>query len=329
MKRLSFAIALGLLSQGLQASDPGLDLRGVDDSLKHIIEQLESNFTQLGGDLELWSNFDLTDTDLPHTAGHLEQSFDSPSIEGVVIDSKFLNIQITGHETDNIDVSADIDVWMLEKRDLENVKKGKFVGFEEHENELRIICPDLGNESFAELARMEGEIRIGIPKGMNLSVLTRFGEVSVKDHEGSLRIDTQFGDAQVLGHTGSMEITASYSAVNVGQQAGNTKAQLQFCDAILDGVEGNLIAESRYGYLFVDEIDGNVDLRTQGTLELGDIRGDLQLDTQFGDAAIGCVEGDLRLNNKMGNVHIERVDGQKQIHSQYGKVKILEVESEK
>jgi hypothetical protein len=326
MRFLSLAIVLCLSGQVLWATDPQVDLRGVEDSLKRIIMQLEENLTELGGDISLWSSHDIADADLPHIEGHTERSFDRGDIEWIVVDSKFLDVKVTGHEKEKIDVEADIEVWTFEKRDLTNVVNGKFIEFAEKGKELRITCPTLGNGSFAELARMEGEIRLLIPKDLALGFVTRFSKLTVEDHEGPLRIDTQFGDLHVRSHKGDMEVNSSYSNVNIERQTGDTNAQLQFCEAIIDGIEGDLNAESRYGYLSIDKIEGDVDLKTQGTLELGDISGDLQLDSQFGDADIGVVEGNLKLNNKMGNVHIERVNGQKQIQSQYGKVRILEVE---
>jgi hypothetical protein len=329
MKVLTFAITLCLTGQGLWAIDPEVDLKGVEDSLQRIIHQLEENLNQLGGDIELWTDVEAAGVDLPHTVGHLERMIALEDIESLVIDSRFLDVQVTGYDGDAIDVGADIEIWLFEQKDLTRVEQGDFIEFTRENKELRIVCPTLGNGSFVELARMEGEIRISLPSDLALSLITQFGSVRIEDHEGPLRIDTKFGDTHVLSHHGDLEMNASYSNVNIEGQEGNTRAQLQFCEAIIDGIDGDLIAESRYGYLFVDAIDGNVNLRTQGTLELGDISGDLQLDTQFGDAAIGAVGGNLKLHNTMGNVHIERVDGQKQIQSQYGKVRIMEVDSQK
>jgi hypothetical protein len=322
---LTFTIALFLSVQGLHAAGPDLDLESLEDSLRDAIEQLKNNFSELGRDIEIWSDIDVSG--LPHAQGSLERSFDREGIERLTVDSKFLEVTVTGHDHGRIDVSADIDVRLFEEKELEQVKRGEFIDFERDGNELRIRAPNLGTDLLVELARMDGGIRIQVPRDIALSLKTRFAKVRVKDHQGPLRVDTKFGDMEVIGHSGNLEMNASYVNLIIEGQEGDTHAQLQFCDTQVDGIEGNLTAETQYGHLSVDRIAGDVNLRTQGTLELGEISGDLELDTQFGDADIGVVEGDLRLYNQMGNVQIERVSGQRDIECKFGNVKIMEVDT--
>lgn len=121
-------------------------------------------------------------------------------------------------------------------------------------------------------ARGSSDVRLAIPRGLNLKARTRGGDVFIQVALGAARIAAQSGDIRLESVTGPADLSSDSGDIDVAS-AGNTQAR------------------SGSGDVTVGSAHGQLQVRTgSGDITVGTNRGQAWLESGSGDVSLGVPE---------------------------------------
>ncbi|MBL0386100.1 DUF4097 family beta strand repeat protein [Tumebacillus sp. ITR2] len=136
------------------------------------------------------------------------------------------------------------------------------------------------------------DLRIRVPKGVQLTVQAVRGDVSVKDFDGNTSISTKTGNISVdklTGALGAVSTSGKVSATNV---------------------TGDLNLNAQQGGLEASDVLGNVTVKSDnGDVQVQNVSGKLDFTANNGKMSITSVDGDVLLHSTNGLVTGNDLEG--------------------
>ena len=135
---------------------------------------------------------------------------------------------------------------------------------------------------------------VHVDEAGRLDVATAAGDVSIGRADGHADVRTASGKIRIGRVDGSAVVKSSNGDLTVGEITGDVRLTTANGDIVLDRAASDLRAKTAYGSIRVGEV----------------VRGDVTMDTAFGDLEVGIREGTaawLDVNSKAGSVrsHLE------------------------
>jgi DUF4097 and DUF4098 domain-containing protein YvlB len=225
-------------------------------------------------------------------------------ITAVTINQPRGDFEITGADTDQITITADIQVWAEDRDEAREKLKSLDISTENEGGILKIkvdgppwtkkrrakvdFVIEMPKTIIAEISSASGEILVrNLVNGCRLS--TASGEIEISECQGENSLSTASGDIQVSGCTGtSLKINTASGDIDIKDCSGDFTFQTvsgDFCASI----DGNLEGQS---------VSGDIDLRAEklGRLKLRSTSGDIEFQgpvAEGGTAVLATVSGDV------------------------------------
>ena len=185
------------------------------------------------------------------------------------------------------------------------------------------------------------DLDIYVPRGTELNVTSRRGDVNVIGMSGGAQINHQRGEVNISDMTGSVMLTIERSAARLERIKGDVTIQGRANEVDIENIDGaaHLNGEfmesvrlvrisktvsfhsSRTDMEFA-RLDGRLDLDS-GDLRADSLTGPMRLTTRSKDIALEGLSGDLRLEDSNGSVNVAmQKPGNVQIDNRKGDVQI-------
>ena len=146
-------------------------------------------------------------------------------------------------------------------------------------------------------------LEVRVPKGVQVTVRSSSGAVSVFDVVGDVQVSTNLGGVTVEGVTGRVVATTGSGAVDVRDVGGPVEASTQIGPVLVRGVGGAVTAHSASGDVDIRDAGGSVEASTHlGRISVRGVQGDATLDAGSGRLDVAAVRGDVRATTNHGRV---------------------------
>lgn len=194
----------------------------------------------------------------------VEKSF---AVQGrhVSLDSTASDITVIAVDGDQASLVVDLEFWSSDEEWMKTVESEFDVEMAESSSEVSLRLTEMpGSGSKGLLKRIFGggetyysvEIALQLPRGTDLSVENRYGDILVEQVLGPLKVVNTSGELTIEGVRGGADIENSYG------------------DATITDVEGGLVL-----------------VVSSGTARVADATGDVKVSNRYGEVAIADVSG--------------------------------------
>ena len=261
------------------------------------------------------------------TEGVKKEELDLEGVETILVKVYFVNLDVKENKDKKKGI-LDVRIRALipSKEMEEMIKEGNFVGIEREGKTLFILIPEWQEKSKGSFIHLESYAFLEIPKDIPLTIKGKFSKVRVRKLDSPLSIENDFGNVEIENHQGTLNMETNYTEIKIKRQMGDFEGKFDFSDLEILKTEGDVSLYFNFGDLKIGDVVGNAELRIRGGAEIGNIFGNLSIETKFGWTEVGHIRGDLTLSNLMGDVFIKRVDGRREVHSKYGTVRFANLE---
>ncbi len=221
-------------------------------------------------------------------------------------------IKVSGSDTDQIVIKADVQVWGDDEEEAQERLKSLKVATENESGTLRI---KLEGPPWTKKRRARVDFDIEAPKHLFLELGTASGEIEVSSIQGGAKLNSASGEISLEGCSGKFEVSTASGDIGIIDCDGlSARVQTASGDIEAKGCSGDLTLQSVSGDLSLDLSSAELQISTiSGDLELAveTLRG-LSASTTSGDISIEIrtpPEGDIRLASVSGDVELEIPDG--------------------
>ncbi|MBN2503378.1 MAG: DUF4097 family beta strand repeat protein [Anaerolineales bacterium] len=283
-----------------------------------------------------------------------QRTFDIESSAKLSINTESGDIEVKAGDTDQVEVELVKTAWRADEDEAEAAASELTIDVVETQNGLELTFetpPQNGPFMFeahhldsidfivtvpaeieVQLETRDGDIDLNGTTGF-AALISYFGDVSVQNLTGSLKVDDRNGNITLVGIEGeNIGVTTSFGKVEAEDIIGN--------DVSLNSENGNLTIEnvtakdkfeieSRFGDIdIVDLTAGPVSLTTDNgnvTLEDSQIDGALEITSQFGNFEVIHVDADsYTLSSRNGGITLQGAHGELTLDSDFGDIEITD-----
>lgn len=138
--------------------------------------------------------------------------------------------------------------------------------------------------------RINLDLRLVVPRHVQLDLRNSSGDVAVKDREGHVKVRSSSGDIEASDLRGSVAVTATSGTVRVDKVAGDVRAYTSSGSIILDKVEGAVWANAASGDITIEDASGMIEAQTSS----GDVK--IESKTVGGDYDVLTTSGNVTLS---------------------------------
>lgn len=206
-------------------------------------------------------------------------SFDQ--VKSVLLKGVFCDVEAIGTSSSKVTVVGEITGNQADRYHIEHT-------FEN--GHLEVVVKQEGKNKWNWNANLRGNIRIQVPKQVELSIRNSSGEVKAKNLEsnGTITLKSSSGDITAEDITGNVEIGASSGDIELQEVKGDINIRTSSGNQKLSDVTGNINSVASSGDTHFAKIQGDIDVVTSsGEINLMSTVGSCKLRASSGD-----IEGD-------------------------------------
>ncbi|MDH4472521.1 MAG: DUF4097 family beta strand repeat-containing protein [Fluviicola sp.] len=154
------------------------------------------------------------------------------------------------------------------------------------------------------------ELKVAVPTGTNLVIVTSSGLVDINDLEGkSCEVTNNFGDINFNNCNIDVTATASSGSITLSHITGKTDLHSYFGDVNLTHISG--ITETHI---------------SSGAFNASDITGDLSIQSDFGDVSVSNAHGNATINSNSGSITLDSITGKTlTLNSNFGDLQLKNI----
>lgn len=233
-------------------------------------------------------------------------------ITSISINQPRSDFEITGAETDQITIKADIQVWAEDKEEAEEKLKSLDISTENDGGVLKI---KVDGPPWTKKRRAKVDFTIEMPKGIAAEITSASGDISARNLAGGARLNTASGEIEISGCRGENSLSSASGDIEVNGCAGaSLKINTASGDIGVNDCSGDLAFQtvsgdagiSLSGNIQGQTVSGDIDIKTNksGEIKIRSTSGDIQFQGPFEEgsrAALATVSGDVSLSLAKGS----------------------------
>ncbi|MDO9391386.1 MAG: DUF4097 family beta strand repeat-containing protein [bacterium] len=216
------------------------------------------------------------------------------------------DFEITGAETDQITITADIQVWAEDRDEAREKLKSLDISTETENGVLKI---KVDGPPWTKKRRAKVDFTIVMPKNIAAEISSASGEISVQNLLNGCRLNTASGEIEIFGCRGENNLSSASGDVEVnGCTETSLKINTASGDIGVNGCSGDLSFQtisgdagiSLSGDIQGQTVSGDIDIKAArpGEIRIRSTSGDIQFQgpvAEGSSAAITTVSGDVSL----------------------------------
>jgi hypothetical protein len=171
------------------------------------------------------------------------------------------------------------------------------------------------------------DLEVIVPKNSQVTIRNTFGDVRVGGINGKLDINTTHRSLKISDCTGEFNISTRFADSQLTNLVGNVKLDSRSRGRVyIENIKGDLNVTSEYSPLEVINIDGKVQLsNTEGSIRVERITKPVVIDSRGSEVQIQNLQSSLKLNASHKKVEIEDVASDVAIESRYATVELKNI----
>ena len=249
------------------------------------------------------------------------------SLEGGAAD-----IVVTAIDGDQARLVVELEYWSSNDEWMQRVESAFDVELRETSGEvsMRIAeMPDAGKKGWLKRIFDSSEtfysveMSLEVPRGTDLAIENRYGDVEVDNIGGRLDLANTSGDVFASGIIGDADIENSYGDATISDVEGNLTLTVSSGTLKATQITGDAKLSSRYGEVEVSEVTGSLDLESSSSeIEVKRVGGPTVIVGSYADARVQDIGGSIKIEISSGNIELTQVRGEAEVASSYGTVRI-------
>ena len=311
-----FVITAGMIATGVSRVDWG--------SIRDHLQIDDSDFNDIFGGSTFDYNGDLA-TDLAAGATRLEINDEHGTVTVNVSDDK--KVRVSWRKKVHAENQQQADGYN-KKTQVTLAAAGKGVA-------LNANTHAAGDKSIST------DMDVYVPRDMEVSVISRHGDVTVNGMGSGAQINHQHGEVNINDLVGSAALTLDHSAARLQHVKGDVTIQGKLNEVDVEDVDGTAHLEGEFSEsvrlvrisktvdfhstrtdMQFSRLDGRLDLDSSD-LHADSLTGPVRLTTRSKDIALEGLSGDLRLEDSNGSVNVSLLKpGNIQIDNHKGDVQL-------
>jgi len=172
------------------------------------------------------------------------------------------------------------------------------------------------------------DIRITVPKKINITIKSNFGDATISDDiTGNVKITSNGGEIRVANINGDFTSYTAGGDIRGGDITGNINTKTNGGELIFGVLSGNKIyLETLGGDIRIKKTIKYSELKTMGgDIKIGDINGGGDLITHGGDINTGEISGDVKLKTLGGDINVRGAKGSITAESSGGDIRLSKI----
>lgn len=184
-----------------------------------------------------------------------------------------------------------------------------------------LVTVDARTEGAGDHA-IETDLDISLPRKVQVSIISRRGDVALAGREGNVDISAQHSDTSVEDVTGNVKVSQEKGSVRVEQISGDVHVEGRVNEVSVSDVKGAVQLEGEFQEsVKVARIAKGLTFKSSRTdMELSRIDGALDLDSD--DLHADQVTGPVRLTTRSKNIRLEDVSGDVRLQDENGTIEL-------
>lgn len=245
----------------------------------------------------------------------MEKTFESPRKVSLFVDNKVGSVTVGSRQTDlttvYLEATSSAAQGVVDRATVESVAQ-------DDRDEVRVVVPWDDRNKFRR--RNEVRVRVVVPDGADVEVLTASADIDVAGDLGTLSLKSASGDVTTSGTSTSATAKTASGDITVGIVDGPLRMQSASGKLRAGSVEGLLLASTESALIDIDRAVGGLDLHCTS--------GDIRLGQTAGDATIAAISGDVRIASySSGRMRARSVSGKVEVGIPPGLTVAIDAES--
>lgn len=151
-----------------------------------------------------------------------------------------------------------------------------------------------------------GDLLTGSLTDDNNYISVQYGKATI-EAANKANIKQQYGSGLTIGSVGELNLTAQYANVTINTIKGDAVIKQQYGAGLKIGTVNNLVLDVQYANVNVTTVRGNAIIKQQyNALELGSVK-ELTLKAQYTGVNIGSLRGDANVKVSYNNFNVANV----------------------
>ena len=194
------------------------------------------------------------------------------------------DFEITGAETDQITITADIQVWSEDRKEAREKLKSLDISTETENGVLKI---KVDGPPWTKKRRAKVDFTIVMPKNIAAEISSASGEISVQNLLNGCRLNTASGEIEIFGCRGENNLSSASGDVEVN---GCTETVLK-----INTASGDIGVNGCSGELSFQTISGDASISLSGDIQGQTVSGDIDIKSaRSGQITIRSTSGDIQ-----------------------------------
>lgn len=219
---------------------------------------------------------------LPHAQRTFEWEASAVGAGWLEVHNATGNVIVSGYDRDTVAMRAVVTAYAEDERAAQSYAERAEVRVELQHGRLRAELGPTGQE---DVAIVDVEWHIDLPRHFGTEVINQHGEVEVANLEGTVLISNRSGRTGVTQVRSNVSVTTEAGSIQVGDIQGDVTVVSRQSRSVVADVDGSVRIEGGIGLTQVERVTGevHVDVPT-GSVSITDIGGQVTLRQRLGMA---------------------------------------------
>ncbi|MBI5805734.1 DUF4097 family beta strand repeat protein [candidate division TA06 bacterium] len=205
-------------------------------------------------------------------------------ITAISINQPRSDFEITGAETDQITITADIQVWAEDRDEAREKLKSLDISTETENGVLKI---KVDGPPWTKKRRAKVDFTIVMPKNIAAEISSASGEISVQNLLNGCRLNTASGEIEIFGCRGESNLSSASGDIEVN---GCTETVLK-----INTASGDIVVNGCSGSLSFQTVSGDASISLSGNIQGQTVSGDVDIKAdRAGEMKIRSTSGDIQ-----------------------------------
>ncbi|MBS4537975.1 hypothetical protein GOQ27_05850 [Clostridium sp. D2Q-11] len=232
--------------------------------------------------------------------------------EKIDIKNSFGDVSVKSHSESNIYIKAFINIKNNDEEYAEEIAN-ELVSISDSNRILDIITKTEDYRTNKSLINnIEVNLEILVPKGVEVKILDKFGDVEVADIDNKLQVENKHGDVVVNNIQGDINVENSFGEIDLESVKGKLDLINKHGDIkvyINDKINSDINIRNQFGDITMD-IDNKQEGKFIANVKFGsiDTNFDLKIEEEVNSQRINDIKGDdsiiIQLDNSHGDIDI-------------------------
>ncbi|MDO9068750.1 MAG: DUF4097 family beta strand repeat-containing protein [Deltaproteobacteria bacterium] len=194
------------------------------------------------------------------------------------------DFEITGAETDQITITADIQVWAEDRDEAREKLRSLDISTETENGVLKI---KVDGPPWTKKRRAKVDFTIVMPKNIAAEISSASGEISVQNLLNGCRLNTASGEIEIFGCRGENNLSSASGDIEVN---GCTETALK-----INTASGDIGVNGCSGGLAFQTVSGDAGISLSGNIQGQTVSGDVNIKSdRTGEIRIRSTSGDIQ-----------------------------------